>query len=300
MFSFYIKTNKISHNLVEIRENSKFQEYQEKGNCQIQTHNLYETRTAVLGYFQGKDVEHTYRDDLARRFSFHLNPNAFGKIEMPIQVIKHDTTTTDGFKIKMCAVLIGRSQVRRATNYLEDKPFPDVNIIYHRTKKSDPKSYDNLIRQHALLVSKSRAIKLENMTQAHHYDLRKAWREDKCIRSKIVDMPKGKTTNGVVYVQYIIDYKEAVVPWVKEQLPKLRCSTDFTKPPQIVTPIGNDSMSAITRDTIMPVAKNPTSGVMDFTETFQNADLSVFQISIPKEFKQCCSTPEKASILEIL
>jgi hypothetical protein len=272
MFSFYVLSEEISSNLEELRNNTRMKKYQQSGNCQIQPHDLEETRSTVLGYFQGKDVNHTHRDELTERFYNHLNPPL--QRDIPIKIIKQDVVTKEGLKVKMCAVLIGKSQLDRVTKYLGDKPFPDVNFIFHRTRNTDPETYSKLIQQHVMLVTNSRAIKLENVSIDQWNKMNGAKLTDQQMKTKIIDVTMGHAA-GVAYVQYLADFREQVTNWVTQQITQFQTGAGFTNPPQIVpSRNGRDSMSAVTKQTTSTATQVQHPMATDFSNYCQGLDSS--------------------------
>ena len=65
--SFYIVSAAINPGLRELREDNAIRHYLKQGSMNLQSHELAESKTKVLGFLFGKDPRHTFRQGLARR-----------------------------------------------------------------------------------------------------------------------------------------------------------------------------------------------------------------------------------------
>jgi len=72
VLSFYIASDIITPSLKELREDQAMANFLQATQCTMVSHALTESHTQVLCYFAGKDIQHTYRQDLHHRLANHL------------------------------------------------------------------------------------------------------------------------------------------------------------------------------------------------------------------------------------
>jgi hypothetical protein len=142
-FSFYIASSIISPDMKTLRFNDKFSQFLEVGDYRMAPHSLHETNSKPIGFFLGKAVQHTWRDDLSARLQQHIETQLLNHCDeanremtstsdipdtIPISVKATQTTSKDA-KAHTLTVFTGIKDKKYLDTLLAKEPFPDMEIV---------------------------------------------------------------------------------------------------------------------------------------------------------------------------
>ena len=215
---FYVASDLIPPNINMLRQHESFDSIIRAGKCTVQKTCLHQAQAKTLGYFGGKDPQHTNRDELAHRLSQHLEK--YSTRFLPVQVIASNVINKQ-HTTRMCTVLVGAKDLEAAQKILKTHPLPTPEFILHSWKRSFPEDFSNRIKQHVMVVSQSRALKLVDCTPENLACLREELQNSDII-PKIVDIAAAAhfATSGTVYIQYIYAHHQAAEAWLTAVLAK--------------------------------------------------------------------------------
>jgi hypothetical protein len=232
-FSFYIASNTME-SLRTIKEHPFMVKFLKLSGFKLRAHQLHESKTKVLGYFMGKSVIHTNRDDVKERFTSHINcrldslrhsPDHKTKCypkTIPIQII-NQYPKQDGVEAEALGLVCGANDHALLEKILTKDPFRPLDIIMHSWKKSNPDEYRTQLLTHNALCNACIGIRVMRVSETildHLKDERESYDPS---HEKVIDMYPGRNyaTDGVVYFQCHSQNRDSVTEWIKQTLQEL-------------------------------------------------------------------------------
>ena len=222
--SFWLYTHVIKENIKELRQDERIQQFLSNGKCWLQPTRLTESRSRVIAYIEGKNPMHTYKTELADRLSHHL---IFCKGNDKHQEIPVNIFPTRINGIPILAVAVGEKDAGRTEQMLKGSPFEDLDLIMHSWKRQDKNGFDGRIKQHAMVMQMSRAIKLADVDPNETVSNLRAYVKNSTCDAEIVDVCTAahSAESGVCYVQYLDGHWAKVMCMLEEYL-----ETDINEP----------------------------------------------------------------------
>jgi hypothetical protein len=267
-FSFYLASDIIQPNLKELKQNEDMMTYLKKGNLNLATHRLLETNTKQLGFFLGKDPEHTWYDDIQARFQHHIDkahdPSTMTSLRWnagtkdspqtsspihPCQV-KRSPLRLNGEETSVVMVSVGANDSRIIEEFLEKNPFSDTELVRMSWKRTAKTSFATRFGHHQLLTNNSRAVKVTGTTPTFRATMRLQARTNPAISPLIIDIAEnGRTPDtGVTYVQCHEKDKDAIALWTQTQITQNMALFHNNQLPSIETSTSAGSMNGMTPD----------------------------------------------------
>ena len=275
-FSLYVASDIISKSLKELKEDTDIKAFLQAGKCFLVPHQLHESVTKVVGYFFGKDIRHTYRDDLRERLKRHINYSKTGPpSSIPVQIIVTQAGAGD-FVTPMCAAVVGERDYKNVLSILDSRPLPNLEIILHQWKRDNSDQFLEKVKQHAMTVAESSAFKLSAMCGYHIELMRQAVLAEP-LTSFIVDIPTTSHTHtsGVAYVQHFKQHKAEVLQWLEPYLVQLHkdCpDAQFPDGPLLVHTAGSKAMTKRSTATVASLSDKPALPPSRFAKTIINSN----------------------------
>jgi hypothetical protein len=187
------------------------------GRISMNTTNLTESRSKVIGYFEGKDPKHTFRQAMADRMFNHIKEHSEKPI--PVNVIQ----SNEGGQPSL-AFVVGSKDANMVEQLLQEHPFPNMDIIFHSWKRKNPEAFNDRMRWNQMLISNCTAIKLSGMDPRVVSNFHGSLCLDPELEGKIVDVSTASHVHrtGTVYVQHIKAHTQEVITAVEDCLKQLK------------------------------------------------------------------------------
>ena len=213
---FWIASDVIRPNLRELREDSNIQAYLKECHCTMTSTTLKESRSKVIGLFEGKDPRHSNRHELSARISTHLQTYGKGHDKRPIPV--HVTSLNES-GVPVLGFAVGISDSARVRAILRDHPFTMTGIILHDWKRTNRSEFDVRIQQHHAICKSSAAFKLQDMDPSALPAFRNHLATSSA-KEVIIDVCSAvhSARTGVCYVQYLQAHQAKVLTAVQSYL----------------------------------------------------------------------------------
>ena len=245
-FSFWIASDVVSPGLRAFRDNGRFSEFLQAGACTMNSTNLKESRSKIVAYFSGKDPKHTHRDTMAARMLEHLATMNDGK-DIPVNV----TRFVEG-GVPVLALVVGAKDAQGVESLLEKHEFGTLEMIMHKWKRKNPEVFAERMKEHQILVSNSRAFKIQSMDPKvmDNFTQSLLFNSQQLIVDVCPTYHSNKT--GVLYVQYLKGHENALHQEILETLKDFPNPPDscFTEPARITNPNSTEARTVQTRDTM--------------------------------------------------
>jgi len=293
--SFYIQSTVIRPGLKELRKNPTIEKYLEISGCTMDSHELHQTTSKVIGYFSGKDPKHTYRKELASRLMTHLQTHNQQQV-IPAQVILARVLVNKSY-VRMCALTVGDDDSQTASSILQEHSPPLLDILHHSWIRSNPEQFNGRIQEHTHLIANSRAFRINHM-DAHQLA---QFRTAAMKIPHIIDVPTAShfESTGAVYAQYLQSERANVLNWIESSLQTLPTSphdSKFSSGPTIANSGNSVTMTRATNATQTPAGANkqgrqapaqiyiPQSRFHDFLSTLpqEDKDAAFHNHTVPK------------------
>ena len=252
-----VASNVIKENLKDFKQSFSTKHFMDSVNCQIQPSRLIESRSKLIGTFEGKDPNHTNRKQLAERMEFHLTEFNKDKKKIRVNVVP---CTERG--IRALAFTVGMTQAKMAEAVLEEKEFEDVQITLHSWKRTNESEHNERLQFHRAVCDNSTALKITKLDAEAAKKIRNDLNDSEAGKAVVDVFPATHNdTTGAVHVQCLRDHKEAVVQEVKEILEHAGkhinplCSTFQGEDPELME--GGESVTP-TRETDPTRKRTPT------------------------------------------
>lgn len=281
VFSFWIASNIIQPNLQALKDSLPVQEYLINGNCTLHPTKLTQSLTKTLCFFEGKDPRHTYRDDLAARFSQHLSTLSGRNI--PIQVVTLNASADD-YKTRLIAAIIGVKDFQPVTKLIEaDTTWQGPSLILPKWKRQNKESFKIRLQQHDILVSQSCGTKIVGLEDFTIKLLRETIPKHE-ISSVVIDIPTAAHTpkTGAIYIQHLQSHRDQVKQFAQEfithhgpnklKFPESQDQLKHPHGPTLATPIRFQNMSTVTSQQSAP-ADIPTSKFSTIMESYAPTEI---------------------------
>ena len=212
---FYIVTDKISPNLRELREDRSIKEFLHLGGCVMSQTRLRESRSRMVKYILDKNPNHTHRDAFASRIEDHLQYYTKKNARIPVNVVNVPVAGGE----RVLGMSVGGRDEQTVVKILKDHPFPHLEMIDTRLRRSNSEQFEHRIQQHAMVVSQTKAFKVTNVP----YEFIPDFRDMMFTTSSgpvLVDVSEANhsRTTGVVYVQYLQNHQATVLQDIETSL----------------------------------------------------------------------------------
>ena len=215
-FSFYVGTNKVSKNLKELRDTNRITQWLKLGNCTMHQTRLMESCSVPIQAVLNKDTNHLHRDSFADRCETHVQQYTPDNKIIPLNVVN---MLMAGSRVPV--VLAGEKDAKTVSRILQEHPIPHLETVPYRYKRTNKEELETRMRQNDMIVSQTRAFKIENVDEEDLESFRDdMFASDAC--TMIVDVAEAGhfKTSGVVYVQHIQSHKDLVLDCVQQVLQK--------------------------------------------------------------------------------
>ena len=247
-FSFWICSDVIEYGLQALRNNTKIQSYLRYGNCVMNSTNLRESKSKIIAYLQGKDPRHTHRMTMSERITYQVLAPLQNTVPIACNIVN---TTIKGYQI--LAIAVGSRDANSVEKYLEEHLDEDLTMILHKWKRTNPGDFEKKLKEHQLIVTNSKAYKIQNMdptaTPSMLHNLRAT-----PAGPMVVDVSTTghSESTGTVYVQFLKGSEAAVLSAVNIFLDSYQKPEDspFYRPPKVVNGNQPDSPTVQSRDTV--------------------------------------------------
>jgi hypothetical protein len=106
----------------------------------MSTHTKHESADQEIGFFMGKSVKFTWRDDMATRIKDHIDPLASTEsliADIPISVRKNFSKADDA-EAEVVTIFVGKRDATKVIKILKDHPFPDCEFVFKSMKHANP------------------------------------------------------------------------------------------------------------------------------------------------------------------
>jgi hypothetical protein len=214
-FMFWIHSNVIKYNLQELRQDSNFQEFLRMGQCQMTATRLNESRSRMIGFLSGKNPLHSNKRELEFRIENHLKQHSPQKKTIPVNVVPY---TEQGLKI--LGFTVGSKDAKLVEDILDQHPLPRLEVIRQIWKRNDKETFEQRIKQHAMLCKQSTAFKLVNMDTIHTLPKLERAIMDSNADAYVVDICTAvhSLRTGTCYVQFLQPHRDAVLAVIEDFL----------------------------------------------------------------------------------
>ena len=108
VFSFWITSNIIKKDLAQLRMDPDLTEMLKGTNTYMKVTKLLEPHRKIVGYFLGKDIIHTNRDDITNRLAAHITKYSH-TIWTPALDVLNTTVLGKGHNTRMVTLVVGNS-----------------------------------------------------------------------------------------------------------------------------------------------------------------------------------------------
>ena len=214
VFSFWLTSTIIKKDLAQLRMDSDFTEMLKGTNTYMKVSKLLEPHSKIVGYFLGKDIIHTNRDDITNRLVAHIT-NYSQTIWTPALDVLNTTVLGKGHNTRMVTLVVGNSDYQGVLDILTQQPMETLSFLDHRTKRQDINQFDKMLKYHDYIVSHSTAVRLENV---HYLDTQALWAHLQPItNTSFCDIFAGRT-QGTTYIQCFKEKEPEVATAIQSYL----------------------------------------------------------------------------------
>jgi len=197
VFSFWLTSTIIKKDLAQLRMDSDFTEMLKGTNTYMKVTKLLEPHSKIVGYFLGKDIIHTNRDDITNRLAAHITKYS-QTIWTPALDVLNTTVLGKGHNTRMVTLVVGNSDYQGVLDILTQQPMETLSFLDHRTKRQDINQFDKMLKYHDYIVSHSTAVRLEKVTSL---DTQALWEHlQPIIDTTYCDISDGRI-QGTTYIQ---------------------------------------------------------------------------------------------------
>jgi len=197
VFSFWITSNIIKKDLAQLRMDPDLTEMLKGTNTYMKVTKLLEPHSKIVGYFLGKDIIHTNRDDITNRLAAHITKYS-QTIWTPALDVLNTTVLGKGHNTRMVTLVVGNSDYQGVLDILTQQPMETLSFLDHRSKRQDINQFDKMLKYHDYIVSHSTAVRLEKVTSL---DTQALWEHlQPVIDTTYCDISDGRI-QGTTYIQ---------------------------------------------------------------------------------------------------
>jgi len=137
VFSFWLTSTIIKKDLAQLQMDSDFTEMLKGTNTYMKVTKLLEPHRKIVGYFLGKDIIHTNRDDITNRLAAHITKYSH-TIWTPALDVLNTTVLGKGHNTRMVTLVVGNSDYQGVLDILTQQPMETLSFLDHRTKRYQP------------------------------------------------------------------------------------------------------------------------------------------------------------------
>jgi len=214
VFSFWLTSTIIKKDLAQLRMDSDFTEMLKGTNTYMKVTKLLEPHSKIVGYFLGKDIIHTNRDDITNRLAAHIIKHAQTHWTPALDVL-NTTVLGKGHNTRMVTLVVGNTDYQGVLDILTQQPMEILSFLDHRTKRQDINQFDKMLKYHDYIVSHSTAIRLENVTSL---DTQALWAHLQPVtNTTYCDISNGRT-QGTTYIQCFKEKEPEVATAIQSYL----------------------------------------------------------------------------------
>lgn len=279
-FSFYIASDLMQPDLKTLQNNERYSQFMKEGDLRATPHCILETTSKAAGFFVGKDVKHTWRQDVLDRLDAHIREKLADKrtlnnhtnksndaIPESIPIFVLPTTTKLGDQEAMTlTVYVGSKDLKFLEQLLQDKPFSELELVPHAWKRSNPKVYESRIQIHNAICDASTAVKVIGTTEDSRAHLRACvanLKENPDEEEILFDMSTAShtTESGTIYFQCDTRHKQEVIEWVELSIAEYHSEEPDAPQPWLATQ--SSSKGTAKSDTPKPA----TTSIISVTES---------------------------------
>jgi hypothetical protein len=231
-FSFYLASDIIKSSLQELKKDDDMMAYLQKGKFNLASHCLLESNIKSIGFFLGKDPDHTWYLDIQARFQRHINSahspasttvlrwEAGAKDDVHPCQVKRATLRSDGGETNVVMVSVGAKDIKTVEEFLDKVPFPDTELVRMSWKRTAKTSFATRLNDHTTLSNNSRAVKVTGTTPDLRDTLRLQATQDPKISQLIIDIAENGRTpeDGTAYIQCHEKDKAYITKWTQSQI----------------------------------------------------------------------------------
>jgi len=183
-------------------------------NTYMKVTKLLEPHSKIVGYFLGKDIIHTNRDDITNRLAAHISKYS-QTIWTPALDVLNTTVLGKGHNTRMVTLVVGNSDYQGVLDILTQQPMETLSFLDHRTKRQDINQFDKMLKYHDHIVSHSTAVRLENV---HSLDTQALWEHLQPItNTTYCDISDGRN-QGTTYIQCFKEKEPEVATAIQSYL----------------------------------------------------------------------------------
>jgi len=225
IISFYLATSTLTYK--SISQSPQVQEWMSLGKCKMSTHSLKESYSRDVCYLMGKAPLYTHRAGVASRMAmFFAQAQPLGGTPIPVQLqprtLKAGSTTA-----VVMAVMVGESHATLAKKLLEGQKYQTLEWIPETWKRraDKKKSFEERLKMHNLVTSRSRALKLISVSSLN-LDRLRTMCSTSTVKEYINDIETRQDTpaTGIVYIQYDEPHRELVLAQVQNWIATIKAS----------------------------------------------------------------------------
>jgi len=214
VFSFWLTSTIIKKDLAQLRMDSDFTEMLKGTNTYMKVTKLLEPHSKIVGYFLGKDIIHTNRDDITNRLAAHITQYSQTTWKPALDVL-NTTVLGKGHNTRMVTLVVGNTDYQGVLDILTQQPMETLSFLDHRTKRQDINQFDKMLKYHDYIVSHSTAVRLENV---HYLDTQALWAHLQPItNTSFCDIFAGRT-QGTTYIQCFKEKEPEVATAIQSYL----------------------------------------------------------------------------------
>ena len=214
VFSFWLTSTIIKKNLAQLRMDSDFTEMLKGTNTYMKVTKLLEPHSKIVGYFLGKDIIHTNRDDITNRLIAHVIKHSQTQWTPAFDVV-NTTVLGKGHNTRMVTLVVGNTDYQGVLDILTQQPMETLSFLDHRTKRQDINQFDKMLKYHDYIVSHSTAVRLENVTSL---DTQELWAHLQPItNTTYCDISDGRN-QGTTYIQCFKEKEPEVATAIQSYL----------------------------------------------------------------------------------
>ena len=197
VFSFWLTSTIIKKDLAQLRMDSDFTEMLKGTNTYMKVTKLLEPHSKIVGYFLGKDIIHTNRDDITNRLAAHITKYSQTQWTPALDVL-NTTVLSKNHNTRMVTLMVGNSDYQGVLDILKQQPMETLSFLDHQSKRQDINQFDKMLKYHDYIVSHSTAVRLEKVTSL---DTQALWEHlQPIIDTTYCDISDGRI-QGTTYIQ---------------------------------------------------------------------------------------------------
>ena len=281
-FSFWIETDKEELSAGNLRRNQIIATWLEKHRAILNNHQLHETQSKSVGFFQAKDPKHAWRKDLKNRIQEAWKQHNTGQ-PMPPMEVKPAVVRFKGITSHTVSVFVGATDVSRVSAFFQQHPFNQPCFIPQEARRGNPDDFEKHLKLHNHMQDNSGALKIENATDKFVSHLRA--HAITHLQTQVIDVSHKQTERSVVYVQCLKPARESLSETIQQFISEWSLqNTDETAPTLVHQP-GFDQQSFATNSTLTQPTVAATVTPWDFllkeSDFNHNSTAPTFTPNIP-------------------